>query len=173
MIEKFSGFLVGFLAAGLLLVIVWIVKRQKLSNKLDERQKLVQGSAAKHTLIIGAGLLLLNGAYTESTSVMWASLGTQTLILLALLSIYYISELVIRAAYFGPNFSKQRLRVFCFIAICYWVLLINKIIASQGNLLHSGKLTDNGWFALVFGWVAILYTIILIGWWRDHRRQSH
>lgn len=167
-----AGILVGL---SVLLFILILYKRKNMKkNELDERQKVIRGSVALHTLIFGGVLLLINGAFVELTNKAWIEVGAQNLMIIGLSSTYFVIESVWRGAYFGKNFDQKRFRIFKLLALIYGLLVLVRlfdIFRGSIQLVNSaGRLSTDGWEFAVYVWVALLYGIIIWGWQRDKKK---
>ncbi|MFC4651986.1 hypothetical protein ACFO26_03620 [Lactococcus nasutitermitis] len=170
------GILIGVFAAVLLLLVMLLVgwRKNREKTKYDERQKIIRGSVAQHTLIFGAALMAVAGALSEIFDYHWTSVATQNILILLLTFTYWIIELSIRGAYFEQNFSKKRLRTLRILALVYGIFTLGNLVKMlRGNfpLLTNGQLTSNGMIFIIYLWFAIVFLFVLWKWHTEQKNQ--
>ncbi|AYG00814.1 hypothetical protein [Lactococcus allomyrinae] len=171
------GFINGIASALVILIMLVLIKRRRgISNynQLDERQKAVRGSIALHSLIFGGGLLIISGVIFEGTGSRLFTIGTQNLLIIALVSIFFVLESVLRGAYFGQGFPQKRLRLFKILGMVYGLftaLQIVNIVKGKIILIQEGVFTSAGVEFFSYIWVVVLYGLILWGWSRGYKEN--
>lgn len=176
-----SSFMAGFVAALLVCAIVLRIALRKihvkgyLNNKYDERQKAQQGQSALHTLIFAAALMLLSGALSGLLPYR-LTLFTQNIFIIAISSCFFVVEQLMRGAYFGVNFTTQKLRFFCLIWLLYAVIAVVwtfRAISDGSSFIQSGSFTPDGFAITVYWYIVLLYGLILAGWFLGKRKNKN
>lgn len=169
------GVITGILCGLLLIGLGFLYNHRKKTspNQLDERQRLIKGKTAQHTLIFVAILLLISGLFSTLMPEKWLSLNLQNLLIAGLASLYYLTENILRGAYFGQHFDSKRLGFFKLLALVYGIIsLLNlfDLLNSSGGFLHAGHLSQNAWQFLASTWTALVFGLVLFGW---HLEKKH
>ncbi|MDR2977413.1 MAG: hypothetical protein LBV19_09035 [Streptococcaceae bacterium] len=167
-----AGVIVGIIIA--ILIRIYFKKRKQSSQKYDERQIIQRGQSALHTLIFALSLLVLSSLLNESIP-HWLTITTQNILIILLSGIFYLVEQMARGAYFGLNFAKKSLLGYYVIGIAYTAgaIFYTAFWLLSGKLLMiSGSFTLIGFMLLVYWYVALVYSLALIGWRIESKKTN-
>lgn len=161
------GILVG-LALGILSLVILKNKAKNnpthpnRMNQLDEYQKSIRTSIVLHTFIAFVVLSVLNAFIVDNWHSYTDSLN-QVLIIILIVTFYYLLESVIRGAYFGINFKKKQLNLLIILAVVYSIIVFESFLKiGRGPIIQNQRLTNDFLRLCLWFWIEGIYLLIII-----------
>ena len=170
------GFFSGLFTALALAFFIGMRKNSGRRNELDERQKVLMGAVYADTLIFAGLLLFFNTIFMETSNINWISTTNQNIVILAISSIFFLGDRMLRGAYFGTQVNPKQVRLFQILAIIYWIipiLSLYRLIQSKESLIILGKINGEFFQILAYLWSAIVFSIVVLGWYLEKKKMQN
>jgi hypothetical protein len=141
--EYMRGFLVGFFAVGIFVIVAFVLNKGNCERKYDERQKLIRGNVSMHAYLTLLVYCLAVGLVYMYIQRVWADIYTILMIGVFLSATVFVVECVFTDAYFAVGEKPRPWLVLSgFIAAMnLWVLADN--LAEGKRLIADGMLTQH------------------------------
>lgn len=163
---------------GAAICVVWLgfdIFSHRYKSKYDERQVVIHGKIALHTLIFAAILAVISSMlYLILDSYM--SLYTQNLLIILLAAGFYSVEQAFRGILFPVNWTVRKFWLMVFLWIMYVVMaVLNTIDATSKGyvILDKDGNPDLGALNLALWYTVIFSSLIIICWrFQGNKRQK-